>query len=147
MDLRTEKKALNPFFEQQPVSTVQIPYWQMRLISKSMNAGAFVTPSLFVPACVWSQIGVKFGGLSIKTSAFQAVVSIIRVISINYEKQGGIKEKINNENLLILFSVDLRNAYDEMLMLQNQLSKPFPFIKEIIEVATSKSTIAKEQVR
>lgn len=115
-------------YEEQPQSSTRIPYWKMRLIRKSIAGGAFLTPSIFIPECVWTQVGVKFCGLSIKTSAFQAIVSVVR--EITFIGKDRFEQKASSA-FLTSFLFDLKNANEELGALQNQLSKPFLFIREV----------------
>ena len=139
-------------YEEPPRSLIQVPYHQMRIIQKSIEQGAFLTPHLFCPKSVWSQIGVKFSGLSIKTSAFQDCISIIRLNVPSLPDDPKFKSPMNSPigsvstgiisfvsdvPLLQSLLVGLKTAHEEMITLQNQLSKPFPFIREIVVQSTA----------
>ena len=136
-------KPIDALYEEEPQSTMRIPYWQMRLIRKSITSGAFLTPSAFIPECVWSQVGVKFCGLSIKTSAFHAIIAVVR--EINFIGKDRFERKISTA-FLTSFLFDLKNANGELKSLQNQLSKPFLFIREVTQEDLKSPTI-KGQVR
>ena len=141
-------------YEEPPRSLIQVPYHQMRIIQKSIECGAFLTPNLFCPKSVWSQIGVKFSGLSIKTSAFQDCISIVRLNVPSLPDDPKFKSPINSPigsvstgiisfvsdvPLLQSLLVGLKTAHEEMITLQNQLSKPFPFIRDVAVQSTAET--------
>ena len=129
--------------EKRPESLLKLPYWQMRFVLESISMGSFLTPSIFIPSTVWSQSGVKFCGLSMKTSAFQTIIAIIKDVKFIDKDRTNIFKSLST--LSALFS-DLKNANDLMIILQNQLSKPFPYIKEVPLDESSKSNAIKGQV-
>ena len=126
--------------EPSPDSVINSPYWHMQLIQKSISNGVFMTPTIFVPACIWSQVGVKFCGLSIKNSAFQAIAGITKEINFDSDSQNS---SMTSWSSLLL---RLRSASEEMILIQNQLSKPFLFIQEVPHECSSKSPGVKGQV-
>jgi hypothetical protein len=133
----------NHLFEQQPESPIEIPFWRLRQIQKSISNGSFLSPNVFVPAGVWTQKGVKLCGISIKSSAFQEILAIIK--EIDYTTEGHEKDIPTPTQILQSLLSSLRIAYEEMTAIQNQLSKPFLFIQEIAPDDTTK-TAAKGQV-
>lgn len=64
-------------FEEPPTEGIQIPYWQLKAILMTVRQGGFLTPSVFIPKAVWTQVGVKFTGLSAKNAAFQDTIMIL----------------------------------------------------------------------
>jgi len=72
-------------YEQPPISTLKMSYWQLRIIGtsktnintntntntntigNSIENGGYLTPNLYIPKNLWTQYGVKFSGLSAKT--------------------------------------------------------------------------------
>lgn len=127
-------------YEEPPRSLIQVPYYQMRTIQKSIESGAFLTPTLFCPKTVWAQIGVKFSGISIKTSAFQDVVSIVRLHVPSLPDDSSSPKPslvcgrvLPDISLLQSLLTELRLAHEEMIVLQNHLSKPYPFIREVVQ--------------
>lgn len=127
-------------FEAPPEALIKSPYWHMRLIQTSISNGVFMTESIFVPACIWSQVGVKFCGLSIKNSAFQAIAGISK--EINFCPDGQKPVELSWSPLLL----KLRSASEEMILIQNQLSKPFLFIQEVHHECSIKSPGVRGQV-
>lgn len=142
----SEEKMLHDGNEGQPKSMDKSPYAQMRVIQKSILYGAFLTPSIFIPKSVWSQVGVKFCGLTMKTSAFQAIISIVREINFIIDDRRETVIEVSATTLSSFLS-ELKIAHDELLVVQNQLSRPFLFIPESAHTDDSKSPSLKGQVR
>lgn len=111
-------------FEQPPVDVLRRPYWHMRLISRAINHGEFLTPAIFIPKSVWKQLGVKFSGLHAKTSAFKTLIYLIET-SVEPLVFDETEHTLNNAFLT------LKSLLEELVILQNQLSKSFPFIREV----------------
>lgn len=128
----------NHMYEQQPESPIEIPYWRLRQIQKSITNGSFLSPNVFVPAGVWTQKGVKLCGISIKSSAFQEILVIIK--EIDYTTEGHEQNSPTPTKVLQSLLTSLRIAYEEMAAIQNQLSKPFLFIQEIAPDDSTKSS-------
>lgn len=129
--------------ERRPESVIKLPFWQLRFIHKSIKSGSFLTPSVFIPANVWSQTGVKFCGLSIKTSAFQAIITMIKDVDFIDDENS---DKSRSSASLTVFLSLLNSTYEGLIVMQNQLSKPFLFIKEVPHDESSKSNVIKGQV-
>jgi hypothetical protein len=120
----TEIDIPNQFtYEQPPASITDIPYWTLRNIKRSIISGAYITESVFVPKPVWTQTDVKFAGIPVKTTAFEILLRVIESIENSHISA--------DEVSLTPFEISLQVAQDELLSLQNQLSKPFPYIKEV----------------
>ena len=109
--------------EEIPYNNVKYSYYIMRQIEQSMITGAYLTESLFIPNQIWKQYDIKFPGLSAKTIAFQHVHALL----------GDIHFLTLNNTSISLFKMQelLDHTLNEFHLIQNQLSKPFPFIPEI----------------
>lgn len=110
--------------ESVPDDLVEVTYWLLRNIRTTMEHGGFITKDIFVPKRIWIQNDVKFSGINAKTAAFEIIVKLVA----------------NHTEALYLSldedSMDLAEAafgfvYEELAALQNNLSKPFPYIKEL----------------
>ena len=88
--------------------------------------GGYVTPNIYVPKSVWSQRDFKYTGLSFKVAAFEQIYVMLTTTITPLEKS---LDKTSLEYLLRTF-VDFS---DGLLVIQNNLSKPFPFIHEVEE--------------
>ena len=111
-------------FQQPPADVSRRPYWHMRLISRAINHGEFLTPTIFIPKSVWSQLGVKFSGLHAKTNAFKSLIYLLdtAVAPLVFDET---EHSLTNAFLI------LKNLLEELVVLQNQLAKSFPFIREV----------------
>lgn len=87
-----------------------------------------------MPKLVWSQYGMKFTGLSVKTAAFEHLM--IAVTSRIYPAE------LPTDAYTTATALDtMRALNNDLVQLQNNLSKPFPFIKEI---SARESTISSQ---
>lgn len=111
-------------FVEPPLDPVLTPYWLLSNLSKTIQQGGYLTEALFVPKKVWKQSEVKFSGLSAKTAAFEL---IIRLIDENFASLYFSPD----EDSLHLAEEAARNVLEELQGLQNQLAKPFNFIREV----------------
>lgn len=126
--------------EKCPLSLPRQPYWQMRIIRNTILTGGYLTPNLYIPRNIWFQSGVKISGLQIKFSAFEQIYVILstRILPLEH-----CRDSYGLRNALKVF-VDFS---DDLFVIQNGLSKPFPFIHEIDEPLEEPSTTSKSQVR
>jgi hypothetical protein len=109
--------------ESQPENHAEIPYWQLRNINRTIQDGGFLTNNVFIHKKIWSQTGTKFSGVTAKTAAFEI---ILQCILNNVE---GLY-LCDDDDSLALAQTAFAAVEDELVGLQNQLSKPFPYIKE-----------------
>ena len=125
-----------------PSSAVECPYWQLRIIKQTILTGGYITPNVYIPKVMWSQIGLKFSGLSAKTIAFQNIIQILTSNTGSLQQPDtlieSIRENISDETALNevatqfqAASSSMKSIHDDLIALQNHLSKPFPFIKEV----------------
>lgn len=132
----------NSTYDEPPQSVVELPYWQLNAICKSIETGTFLTPSLYIPHLVWSQVGLKFSGLHAKSIAFQNIITIVNsslshlpiptVDAIDFD-DSFYNLTIKDISAKMLNGLDaIKAIHEDFILLQNQLSKPFPFIKEIV---------------
>lgn len=112
-----------------PTFPPRVPFWLLKLLKKVIRSGGFLTDKVYVPKPVWCQDGAKFAGLSIKTPAYEQI--IIKITATIYPIEMPVDEESANIAL-----VALKALMKEFSLLQNNLSKPFPFIKEM-NVVTS----------
>ena len=67
----------NLTLDRPPDNIIEVPYWTLRNVKRTITDGGFLTTELFVPKKVWFQPDVKFNGLSAKSAAFQIIVSVL----------------------------------------------------------------------
>ena len=113
-----------PPCESPPTSVGRRPYWLLRVLRNIILNGGYISPRVYVPKLVWSQFGMKFTGLSVKTSAFEHLM--IAVTSRIFPAE------LPTDAYSTGVALDtVRALNNDLYHLQNNLSKPFPFIKEI----------------
>lgn len=111
--------------EAPPTSMTEVPYWTLRNIRSSIVRGGFLCEGCFVPKAVWTQTeNVKFTGITAKTAAFEILLRIVNSIE-------DLPLSPHDQSLSQVEAA-LLSAQDELLAMQNQLSKPFPYIKEVL---------------
>lgn len=120
-----QKISKDQEIEDPPSEDVLLPFWLLRLFRRTIDNGCFITSSIFVPRIIWTQSNIKFSGLTTKTQAYQHILGLIS------EHLLPLQMSIDKDSVEHLHSA-FRSFADSMIALQNQLSKPFPFIKEII---------------
>lgn len=101
-----------------------VSYWLMRVIRTTILSGGFISSDVYVPKVVWTQVGAKFHALGAKVSALEHLMILLttQVFPLEYPDDMHTTEEITN-----LFS----SFYRELITLQNSLSKPFTYIKEM----------------
>ncbi len=102
------------------------PFRLLRSIRRSVDTGAFLTDEVYVPKAMWSQSNVKFSGLSIKTNAFQSVMVLLseQIATLQLTDKGMRSDSLN------LACNAFKITRENLRLIQNQLSKPFSYIKE-----------------
>ena len=113
-----------------PTFLPRVPFWLLKLLKKVIRGGGFLTDKVYIPKIVWNQDGAKFAGLNIKTPAYEQI--IINITSTIYPIEMPVDEHSADIALAALQSLT-----KEFHHLQNNLSKPFPFIKELSDVSSS----------
>jgi hypothetical protein len=133
-----------PHDQEPPVSTISLirqPYGVLRIIRSTIENGAFlpcqsnsarnVHGRIYIPPIIWKQYGVKLSGLAAKTSAFESLIELIEVRLENLCYPDGDLDS------LLAVKEQLSAFLAAIHALQNSLSKPFPFITEIVAPVSS----------
>lgn len=111
-------------FQDPPASQLELIYWQLKNIKKTIESGGYLTKEIFIPKNVWTQSDVKFSGVSNKMNAFETIVKLITTyVDTLYLYQ--------DEDSLNLAADAFQLIVEDLIPLQNQLSKSFSYIKEI----------------
>ncbi len=111
-------------FHEPPPSQLELIYWQLKNIKRTIETGGYLTKEIFIPKNVWTQADVKFSGVSNKMNAFEMIVKLITTyVDTLYLYQ--------DEDSLNLASDAFQLIVEDLIPLQNQLSKSFSYIKEI----------------
>jgi len=120
--LLLEKPHDVPEPEMLPQKIILRPFWLMRLLSRSMYEGGYLTPRVYVPKQLWYQKGVKYVAIETK---YQACINLLqhlqKIKDTNVENPSEIYEV-----LVILES--------ETSAIQNMLAKKLKYIDEILNL-------------
>jgi hypothetical protein len=112
-------------FEEPPTSLVAVPYWQLRVIKRTLEYehGGMLTPLLVFPRAAWYQSNIKFSGLTVKLAAFHDIISTINttVGSLDWSGGGGKVE-------LRRLAVALVGVHKDFCGLQKQLARSFSYL-------------------
>lgn len=185
---KLSSSQISEAMEQPPQSLVELPYWNMRLIQRTIENGGFLTPTVYVPKTMWTQLGLKFSGLSAKTTAYQTIITILSqnlahlpfpdceffyagmdapsssrytwdLGSTNDDSCNNTHSNSNTNGRISLSSDNfdsllkraqtcisnviaaLKVAHEDFINLQNQLSKPFPFIREVVVASPDETSV------
>ncbi|CAM9481627.1 unnamed protein product [Phaeothamnion confervicola] len=125
----------NHTIEPAPDQLARRPYWIMRLVMQTIEQGGYITPRLFAPRGVWTQVGVKFTGFAQKVNAMEALLVMTLQKVIVLPKPTDAESR--RESLRVF--MEFRHQVQK---LQNDLSRPFPFISEVVTSKTAKATVS-----
>ena len=121
-------------FEMPPKSLVALPYWQLRMIQRTIErGGGLLSPSLYFPQQAWRQHQLKFSGLAVKMAAFQDIVSTINTVFVPASVLPPIEDVTGMHRMLHAYNT----VYLDLLALQTQLARSFPFIDHPAASASS----------
>lgn len=130
------------FINSYPLFEFEGPYWILSNIKNTIESGGFLTKEIFVPKKVWLQSDIKLNGITAKITAFDM---ISKLITDSMEPLFFCNDEISINEAERSTSLVL----DELITIQNHLSKPFPYIKEHIkerENSVNKKYQSKNQV-
>lgn len=123
-ELNFVEMSLESFvYEPPPTNVPEIPFWQLRNIQRTIEDGGYITEAMFVPKRCWTQTDVKFLGLNSKTAAFDFIVNLLN----SYVDPLVMK---SDEASVTQAEEAFQKVMEELISLQNQLSKSFSYIKE-----------------
>ena len=121
-------------FEMPPKSLVALPYWQLRMIQRTIErGGGLLSPSLYFPQQAWRQHQLKFSGLAVKMAAFQDIVSTINTVFVPASVLPPIEDVSGMHRMLQAYNT----VHLDLLALQTQLARSFPFIDHPAASASS----------
>jgi hypothetical protein len=118
---------------------VQRPYWLLRVLRQTLTEGGHLTQVVYVPKGVWTQPGAMFNGLHSKVQAFHSVACAMEGLA-NLDRAS-----VSDVQDLPRVLEEFMHVRDELVVVQNDLSKPFTFIHEVQprpqEVAPTKTKL------
>lgn len=112
-------------YEYPPPHTVQRPYWLLRVLRQTLTEGGHLTQVVYVPKAVWTQPGAMFNGLHSKVQAFHSVACVMEGLA-SLDRNG-----VGDVQHLQRVLEEFMHVRDELVVVQNDLSKPFTFIHEV----------------
>ncbi|EGG24529.1 microtubule interacting and transport domain-containing protein [Cavenderia fasciculata] len=77
------------------------PFWLMRVLSKTITGGAYLTPRLYIPKSVWQQTGCKLVAVQTKIQSLAEVselISKLRSIASSSDSSNPVIDKKNIDN-------------------------------------------------
>lgn len=113
------------------ISIMRLPYGVLRAVRQTVEGGGYLTSNVFVPKQVWKQFGVKLSGVSTKMSVFGQLIQLIE------EHIETLCFPEDDPDSVALIQQQFRAFITETQQLQNHLSKPFPFIREVNASSTA----------
>ena len=73
----------------------------MKILSKTLRDGGYLTPKIYVPKSAWYQAGVKISALPTKSASWDLInESLLRIKELNKEDEGVARELENFCNQL-----------------------------------------------
>ena len=127
--------------EKCPLSLPLETYWQLRIIRNTILNGGYLTTDVHIPRAVWFQSNIKISGISFQVAAFEQIYLFITSKIIPLTHNANLTELKEAQQTFCAFSLELET-------IQNNLSKPFPFICPVESAVKEKEKvdIAKSQV-
>jgi hypothetical protein len=122
-------------FIEPPTSQIEVPFWLLSNIRASIKEkGSFLTRSLYLPGKIWYQSDIKFSGFSSKSTAFDIILNLLNSTELDELYFSYDEDTLYQVDILFL------DFNDQLLTLRNQLSKSFPYIKEIRSSTSTSSS-------
>lgn len=88
----TEESSDGELPERPPGNSMLHPFWLMRILSKSMIHGGYMTPDIWLSPTTWNLTGSK-GNLAVSTklSSNQSLISLLAKLNeVNMEDQDSV---------------------------------------------------------
>eukprot|EP01132_Coremiostelium_polycephalum_P004922 gene4922-6136_t len=104
------------------------PFWLMRVLSKTITTGAYLTPRLYIPKSVWNQTGCKFLAVQTKINSLAALLECLSKLK-EYSTDGG-NLPFDKSNLEAV-SKEIDSFCSQLDVIQNGLHFHLSFIPEI----------------
>ncbi|ORX41690.1 hypothetical protein BCR36DRAFT_587803 [Piromyces finnis] len=120
--LLLEKPHDVPKPEMLPQKIILRPFWLMRLLSRSMYEGGYLTPRVYVPKQLWYQKGVKYVAIEAK---YQACINLLQ--HLQKIKDTSLENPSEVYEVLMILET-------ETSAIQNMLAKKLKYIDEILNL-------------
>jgi len=96
------------------------PFKVLKRIGETIEKGAFLTKSIFVRKEIWFQENAKIAGLHLKYEAYKTIS----------DKMNNLTGLFHNQNVININNVT--KFCDDLIEIQNSISKEFTYIKPIL---------------
>lgn len=126
-------------FQEAPIEdSARRPFWQLRLVHRSILFGSFVSPRIYVPRDVWRQHNAKFNALSIKNNVLENLLlhlqhHVLPVSDIARESIEGNDISDRGVGALIVASADavitaLERTVEHLRAAQTEIARSFSYV-------------------
>ncbi|CAM9529665.1 unnamed protein product [Ascophyllum nodosum] len=110
--------------EAEPSDPARRSYWVMRLVQTTILYGGYLTPKLYAPKEVWTQVGVKVSGFAPRVAALESILYMIidRIKDIPKPPDAQARKEATQV---------MRGFREQAHKLQTDLSRQFPFVLQV----------------
>ncbi|EGC40127.1 hypothetical protein DICPUDRAFT_85811 [Dictyostelium purpureum] len=104
------------------------PFWLMRVLSKTIKSGAYLTPRLYIPKSIWQQTGCKFTAVETKIKSLEVLLDCLQ----NLKKLHADNSPLPfDKNSIEAVSKETDSFCTQLDVIQNGLHFHLSFIPEI----------------
>ncbi|CAM9147792.1 unnamed protein product [Sphacelaria rigidula] len=121
----------NHITEPEPSNPVRRSYWVLRLVRSTILHGGYLTPKLFAPKDVWTQVGLKVSGFSSRIAALETILYMI------IDRIRGLPKPADKDDRKAAGQV-MREFRASAHKLQTDLSRHFPFVVPVDPLSLAK---------
>lgn len=101
--------------------------------------------SLYIPRAMWTQLDLKFSALSTKHAAFDSITNVINQHTAAFQTVAHANTNLHLLSTCQALRFSIKSMIEEFVQVQNNLSKPFPFIREIMKSKNHQSVAVDTQ--
>ncbi|CAM9831712.1 unnamed protein product, partial [Laminaria digitata] len=117
--------------EVEPTHPARRSYWVMRLVRTTIMYGGYLTPKLYAPKEVWTQVGVKVAGFAPRIAALESVLYMIidRIKDLPKPPDAAGRKEAAQV---------MRSFRQQAHKLQTDLARHFPYIVQVDPLSLAK---------
>jgi len=104
------------------------PFWLMRVLSKTIKSGSYLTPRLYIPKTIWQQTGCKFTAVDQKIKSLEELLESLQNLKKYSTENGNLPFDKNNIETV---SKEIDGFCAQLDVIQNALHFHLSFIPEI----------------
>eukprot|EP00903_Cladosiphon_okamuranus_P017607 g16218.t1 len=117
--------------EPQPTHPARKSYWVLRIVRTTILNGGWLTPKLYAPKEVWTQVGVKVSGFAPRITALESVLYMI------IDQIKDLPKPVDADARRDAAQV-MRSFREQAHKLQTDLSRHFPFVVQVDPLGLAK---------